>query len=186
MTSVWLVERGDYSDYHVVAVFSSQEQAKEFCDHYSGDGHYEPTIREYVLDKWEPSRSSFHVTFDLSGNILNLKEEPYVEELKNELPMVIWREGNQIEVTVDRGPKELATKIASEAYLKIRSYLDEALTIVERADWKFKQEYPNWKYQYALDIAYILSGMASIPTGPMSSHQETVVSILQQNGALAV
>lgn len=47
MKKVWLVEYGDYSDYHVVGVFSSEENAQKVVTRL---GDCDGTIREWVLD----------------------------------------------------------------------------------------------------------------------------------------
>lgn len=36
-SKLWLVSRGEYSDYGVVGVFSTQEKAKEYCLNHNGD-----------------------------------------------------------------------------------------------------------------------------------------------------
>ena len=49
MASVWVVETGEYSDYRVVGVFSSKENAQQIADtlHASYD---EATVSEWPLD----------------------------------------------------------------------------------------------------------------------------------------
>ena len=36
--SVWVIEKGSYSDYRVVGVYSTQERAKLVCEHINKDG----------------------------------------------------------------------------------------------------------------------------------------------------
>lgn len=49
MKSVWVIEQGSYSDYHVVGVFSSKKNAELILNILS-DKWDEPTIAEWTLD----------------------------------------------------------------------------------------------------------------------------------------
>ena len=49
--SVWVIEKGSYSDHRVVGVYSTQERAKLVCEHINKDGSYEPaTVAKWPLD----------------------------------------------------------------------------------------------------------------------------------------
>lgn len=52
MSSVWIVTEGDYSDNHIVGVFSTKEKADEYYKLHSGlsthSSYYEP--EEYIVD----------------------------------------------------------------------------------------------------------------------------------------
>jgi hypothetical protein len=53
MTQVWVVEQGEYSDYRVVGVFSSQENAQQIADAINGpdeDTYERATVAEWPLD----------------------------------------------------------------------------------------------------------------------------------------
>jgi hypothetical protein len=79
MNTVWMIEDGEYSDYHVVGVFSSREKAKKICDIINGppdeDGYLfkDATIRKVSLDpaihELNEGLNIFHVCMDHSGNI---------------------------------------------------------------------------------------------------------------------
>ena len=49
MKSIWLIEEGEYSDYHIVGVFSSKENA-ERMQSILAQGHDESRIVEWTLD----------------------------------------------------------------------------------------------------------------------------------------
>lgn len=52
MNKIWVVEKGDYSDYRVVGVFTSEEKAKQICDLINRDGHFDAaTVAEWPLDQ---------------------------------------------------------------------------------------------------------------------------------------
>lgn len=51
--SIWVIEQGEYSDYLVVGVFSSKENAMVVCKAINGDkggGFYPATVAKWVLD----------------------------------------------------------------------------------------------------------------------------------------
>ena len=50
---VYIVTRGEYSDYHIVGVYSTKEKAQEICDAISTSGTYwdEPQVEEYEMDE---------------------------------------------------------------------------------------------------------------------------------------
>lgn len=45
--TIWVIEEGEYSDYHVVGVYSTEENAKTVLEKMHGDA---PQIREWNLD----------------------------------------------------------------------------------------------------------------------------------------
>ncbi len=51
MASIWVIEQGVYSDYRVVGVFTSKENAKKVCDFINAKETYEKSeIAEWPLD----------------------------------------------------------------------------------------------------------------------------------------
>ena len=49
--SVWVIEKGSYSDYRVVGVYSTEAGARLVCDRINGDDrHYLATVAEWPLD----------------------------------------------------------------------------------------------------------------------------------------
>lgn len=63
MASVWAIEEGDYSDYHVVGVFSSKENAEKILALREKENYSLPTIAEWVLDPCIPELNSGLTTF---------------------------------------------------------------------------------------------------------------------------
>jgi|688.fasta_scaffold349475_2 hypothetical protein len=69
MTKVYILTAGVYSDYHIVATFSTRElaeEAKKFC------GDDDPEIQEYELDSLQipdhpPGHTAWFVNIDISG-----------------------------------------------------------------------------------------------------------------------
>ena len=48
MNTVWIIEQGSYSDYRVVGVFSTKENAQAVCDRINKDESYERA----TIDEW--------------------------------------------------------------------------------------------------------------------------------------
>ncbi len=130
MSTVWLVEQGEYSDYHVAGIFSTEMQAREFASHYKSDAG----VREYELNIWTEEQAQFIFTFDLQGNITATSEVAFTDPAppEDEAQSGCVNSG-EILISVNRGPRERAVKIASEYYARIRACLDEANVRVETA-----------------------------------------------------
>lgn len=70
MTTIYVLTEGDYSDYHIVALYSTRELAEEAQQHCP-----ESNIEEYKLDSVEipehpPGYTGWSVTIDAEENII--------------------------------------------------------------------------------------------------------------------
>ncbi len=52
MATVYVVTQGSYSDYHIKAIFSTEEAAKTYASQHPGLGGDLPEVEEWELDKW--------------------------------------------------------------------------------------------------------------------------------------
>jgi hypothetical protein len=93
MASIWVVEAGEYSDYQVVGVFSSEANAQLVVETVA-KGHYYATVAEWQLDPnvdairagWTP----FNIYMLRDGTVE--KVEPHGESTYSfGSPMQIWR-----------------------------------------------------------------------------------------------
>jgi hypothetical protein len=51
MTTVWIVTQGEYSDYHIVGVFSTKEAAEALCARINAKEDYDKAqVEEYDVD----------------------------------------------------------------------------------------------------------------------------------------
>lgn len=71
--TIYIVTRGEYSDYHIEAVFTNREQAKLYCATHN-DGWGECQIEEWETDEIKLDSSQelcekWHGTFDFEGNL---------------------------------------------------------------------------------------------------------------------
>jgi hypothetical protein len=180
MRSVWLVEEGEYSDYKVLAIFSTEDAAKQFTEH-----RKESSYREWELDTWTEDRTEFIFQFNLAGELVSESEEAYIKDPHEDSNSVYaWgtHESKDVRIRVARnGPRARALKIASERYVRLRAYLDEAEERVSRSGIKtgYGEE------QLVVDVAEILAGTQQLPTPPLSGHQEDIMKVLGIQGGVA-
>ena len=63
MTTIYVVTQGDYSDYSIVGVFSSKEEAQKVVELENNDSYDDAKIEEYELD--DPSLSRVRIRIDM-------------------------------------------------------------------------------------------------------------------------
>lgn len=78
MAKVFIVTHGDYSDYHIVGVFSTQEKAQEAIDSGAARGDIEehdldPTTTKYGI--LEQGWRQWHLDFNKEGDIVSIYEQ---------------------------------------------------------------------------------------------------------------
>ena len=73
MKNIYLVSKGEYSDYDIVAVFEKKEDAQLFIDKFQIDYHNDMEIETRVLNPWIPELKKglrpHRVRIDKVGNI---------------------------------------------------------------------------------------------------------------------
>lgn len=69
MDKVWVVTKGEYSDYHIVRIFSNQEQAEKYAATFSRTSYGEAArVEEYPLDgSFDRQSIYWHVIYWHSG-----------------------------------------------------------------------------------------------------------------------
>ena len=88
MNTVWVVEKGLYSDYRVVGVFSSKENAQRVADYVGGD------VAEWPLDPWtdelNQGRSAYYVSMYRDGDILTIYRDKDLYRDDSDRPILIY------------------------------------------------------------------------------------------------
>ena len=86
MNTVWVVEQGDYSDYRVVGIYSSRENAQRIADLINSAEDYcfdDATVSERNLDPCiedlNAGRKPFNIVMDYSGNTESVGECEFFE-----------------------------------------------------------------------------------------------------------
>ena len=126
---VWIIEQGEYSDYRVVGIFSTEENAKKYMDKIKKNvhGYDDPSIDERELDPSiediNAGRSQYYIRFDQEGNITNIELSDDIQECReahyggnDRFPAthlyILWAEdeAHAIKIASDRFYQYLATK----------------------------------------------------------------------------
>jgi hypothetical protein len=126
MATIWVVEQGEYSDYRVVGVFSSKENAQQIRDAVGDDA----TVAEWTLDPgiedMNAGRKPFRVFMLRDGTVEHVREETVDRSFLGgwDGPLVMKRGGTPfgakeptppcLNVTVWASDAEHATKITNE------------------------------------------------------------------------
>lgn len=118
MTSIWGVSSGSYSDYGVVAIFSSEEKAQEFLAEYSKLDS-EAELEEFAYDPEPPvAIEIITVHIDMEGNVLRVYDPRWARE--GAVGFVgygladVWRGPRVLIWVVPTTDKERAIKVANE------------------------------------------------------------------------
>ena len=109
VSNVYLVTQGEYSDYHVMGVYSTEENAELAVKHFGG------TIEEFALDpdieQMHAGRKRYWVKMERDGTVREYAEGQSTEEF------AFWgdyRGAVNLELSVWARSKEHAVKITSE------------------------------------------------------------------------
>lgn len=135
MNKVWIVTDGEYSDYRIVAVFDSQESAKEFCNGIDapeavGPGGYGSSvgIEEYTIgppELGELFQKVWQVYLNVESGELDYETWDFEVHPRN------WSEGHLSSTT--KGPCAAAQSTVSQEHaLKVAAETRQAI-LRERA-----------------------------------------------------
>ena len=176
--SVWVVDEGEYSDYRILAIFATKPQAEEFVSHRgpSSPYGYSPGMQEWELNTWTEDKATFKFTFDLNGNITKVSEVAYVDDAPTPALYSQRHTKDEVLVVVNYGPRDRATKVASEHYTRIRAFLDEAQKMGDRAHYDKISE--GYCFGNALRVARILAGIEQAPNPPQCDSDRNILTIL--------
>ena len=127
MTKVYIVTAGEYSDYHICGVFSTQKKAEYFCNHISKHSY---TPKEwYKIEDWNVDagilelarhKDIYMVMMDNKGNVKDADVVNNDYAFRNAIrESVIYNDiPNHYLIYVFAGNLEEAVKIASEKRTK--------------------------------------------------------------------
>lgn len=81
MTSVWWVESGEYSSWHIKGIFSTRERAEQYVDAYNKSANeagrmpwdgpltYRDIVEKEVDEQWEYPIGNYQVMVSAEGNV---------------------------------------------------------------------------------------------------------------------
>jgi hypothetical protein len=82
MNKVYVITRGEYSDYRIMGVFKDLKKAKEFCKlsyEYMLEEYDLLDDKEYIDDYIKRQRSIYWVKMNRSGNVISIFESDYID-----------------------------------------------------------------------------------------------------------
>jgi hypothetical protein len=112
---VYIITRGEYSDYHIKQVFSTRQKAVEFLD--TVDDSYQ--LEEYDLDEpIERKTQIYRICFKLDKKKVARVAIHNSDKFKDLIHIVhrTYNDENLLEIYVESDSRKRALKIASERY----------------------------------------------------------------------
>lgn len=104
--TVWIVDQGEYSDYSVAWIFSTEEKAKHFCEKFPNCSYHES-----VLDVELPEGNQYYVHVSTDFTIVSWSEIKKRRLLhKNWIESI--KKGEWIHIYVRASSPESARKVA--------------------------------------------------------------------------
>lgn len=158
---VYVVESGEYSDYHIDAIFESEQMAKDFVAAGGGDD-YTP----WELNTWKPEQGKWEFHFSPeTGSIVSENRKSSLKNPTYEISAYSWQQTDPIVIEVKTGDRDRAVKIASERYAQIMAQFDNAKTLLDKSrNWYKPGERINER-GLIVEIAQILAGVEPLPAG---------------------
>jgi hypothetical protein len=86
MAYVWMIEDGDYSDHHIIGVFSSEENARKMQD--KTGGWIEKRFLDPGINALNDGLTPYRIQMDRDGNMLELEKEKIDERSLSDYPRV--------------------------------------------------------------------------------------------------
>jgi len=114
MKKVYVITQGEYSDYHICAIFSDKKKAKEVVDFFN-DGCELANIEEWLIDVVPPeNRKRFCVFMGKNGDVEDISKDKLcdVADFKNKVSE--WWNKNGWTFRVWAKDKDHAIKIAGD------------------------------------------------------------------------
>jgi len=76
--SIWIIEQGEYSDYHVVGIFSTKENAEKAFHIIDSSSYASPKIVEYKLDpgveELNQGLTLYNVLMEANGDTVHVEK----------------------------------------------------------------------------------------------------------------
>ena len=124
MNKIFIVTQGDYSDYRIIGVFSTEENANGFIALTSG---YNMEVEEYnideLLESFNPLRfnTAYYVQMQRDGDVLSVGVEDEVWALQKALKCEYDVGRNKLCMYVIAKTKQHAVKIVNEKRVQLIS-----------------------------------------------------------------
>ena len=143
MATVYIVTHGDYSDYSILAAFSTREMAERFVAAYNqGESYYDKAdIEEYELDCPPDNWVTYTVWFNEAGDVTYLSSNVSACSCAPRGPRFAYsyrdREAAQLVIEERVDDEQRAIKAAHEKWAAIKAAVpwnaDKALELLTKA-----------------------------------------------------
>lgn len=125
MAKIYIVTSGEYSDYHIEAVFSTREKAEEYIQQHGTQYRIEPHgVDEVIVDKknkiWEVSMRFDNFELDYCEPFENEYYALYKDTFRYD---TLWHY-EKIKQYIEADSMERAVKVASERMAQIKANKD--------------------------------------------------------------
>ena len=118
MSSVWVVEGGEYSDYHVIGIFSSKQNADRVAAMHPKVSYSETEVNEWDLDpcvdKVNKGLHVFDITMEPNGDTRKCEPDDWTDCTELYVRGAGWYGGPCVQGRVWAKDKKHAVKIANE------------------------------------------------------------------------
>ena len=123
---IYIVTKGKYSDYHVIAATTNPELAKKIADKFSDDDGWDDCRVEEFPDAEVMLKSIWKVYFNKSGDVwtCELSNSEYDYSNLGRVIDTVYKRNYDLIITVEADDKDSAIKIAAE---KRAQYLAEKI-----------------------------------------------------------
>lgn len=124
---VYIVTQGDYSAYHIEAVFLTYEQAVAYMEHYVGqrDWVYGMQIEEYEADAEAPKSDKLMWEVEYKKNRWSVRQTDMMADTEPELNSVRWLDDafpwDEFSMFTFAKDEMKALKIAQDTYAKMKA-----------------------------------------------------------------
>lgn len=126
MQKVYAVWRGEYSDYRIVAIFSTQEKAQECCAVFNDAG-----VTEYELDSFDEGKELHKYKVYITDDMAHSPD--YVEDsLYSYIPNTIQRVLGLYLMIVLAKNIEHARKVAADKYAMFKAAKDTHFPLIDK------------------------------------------------------
>ena len=122
MEKVYIVTSGDYSDYHIAAVFSTREKAEEYVDAHGSDYR----VEEYPVDDAEVKKNESIWLVSVNwktGKVISANPENLSEYYADKEGTVQYQRGydNYLDFVLKADSMARAKKVASERFMQVKA-----------------------------------------------------------------
>jgi hypothetical protein len=139
--SVWVIEQGSYSDYRVVGVYTSKENAEIVCDEINKSDSYE----QATIAEWPLNPGSSEINQGLSQWLVHMRRDGFVERCNNRSldsydlshKDYVWQK-SKASAFRDSGAHDVLVSVvfASDGKHAIKSANERRLQMIAMNKWK--------------------------------------------------